>query len=93
MVITDAEYPIRPAFSLLQKVIDDFISTVPQASYNNADFPAITTYLTKYQDPKNADQIMRVQAELDETKIILVSSHTWGLVDSHVDLFHAAQDY
>lgn len=28
-------------------------------------------YLSRYQDPENADTIMRVQAELDETKIIL----------------------
>jgi len=27
--------------------------------------------LTRFQDPKQADAIMRVQAELDETKIVL----------------------
>lgn len=31
------------------------------------------SYLTKYQDPKQADTIMKVQKELDETKIVLVS--------------------
>jgi Synaptobrevin len=28
-------------------------------------------YLTKFQDPQQADTIMKVQAELDETKIVL----------------------
>jgi len=75
VVITDEEYPVRPAFSLLQKLIDDFITTVPKSQWSNPssiDFPAARTYLAKYQDPKQADAIMRVQAELDETKIILV---------------------
>lgn len=75
VVITDEEYPVRPAFSLLQKLIDDFITSVPKTSYSNPasiDFPAAKAYLVKYQDPKQADQIMKVQAELDETKIILV---------------------
>lgn len=74
VVITDEEYPVRPAFSLLQKLIDDFVTSVPKTTWSNPssiDFPAAKTYLAKYQDPKQADQIMRVQAELDETKIIL----------------------
>src|SRR5438046_4164466 len=28
-------------------------------------------YLTRFQDPQQADTIMKVQAELDETKIVL----------------------
>ncbi|KIM31642.1 hypothetical protein M408DRAFT_327120 [Serendipita vermifera MAFF 305830] len=74
VVITDEEYPVRPAFSLLQKLIDDFVTSVPKTTWSNPssiDFPAAKAYLAKYQDPKQADQIMRVQAELDETKIIL----------------------
>lgn len=36
-------------------------------------FPQAQDYLTRYQDPRQADSIMRVQQELDETKIVLVS--------------------
>jgi len=78
VVITDQEYPVRPAFSLLAKLLDDFTVKVPQASYQSPtslsstiSFPEIQAYLTKYQDPRQADAIMRVQQELDETKIIL----------------------
>lgn len=69
---------MRPAFSLLTKLLDDFIAKVPQASFKTPaaiSFPEINTYLQKYQDPRQADAIMKVQQELDETKIILVSVH------------------
>jgi len=31
----------------------------------------LKTYLTKYQDPKQADQITKVQEQLDETKQVM----------------------
>lgn len=74
VVITDQEYPVRPAFSLLTKLLDDFTAKVPQSSFKNSrsiSFPDINAYIQKYQDPRQADTIMRVQQELDETKIIL----------------------
>ena len=74
VIICDEEYPVRPAFSLLTKVLDDFIAKVPMTAYKNPasiNFPDIKTYVEKYQDPRQADAIMRVQQELDETKIIL----------------------
>ena len=75
VLICDHEYPVRPAFSLLTKLLDDFTAKVPQSSFGNPsviDFPEATTYLQKYQDPRQADAIMKVQQELDETKIVLV---------------------
>ncbi|KAJ3758972.1 snare-like protein [Lentinula raphanica] len=74
VIITDQEYPVRPAFSLLTKVLDEFTAKVPQSSFGNPssiNFPEIQVYVTKYQDPTQADTIMRVQQELDETKIVL----------------------
>ena len=75
VIITDQEYPVRPAFSLLTKLLDDFTAKIPQSSFSNPSsisFPELNTYLQKYQDPRHADNIMRVQQELDETKIVLV---------------------
>lgn len=74
VIITDQEYPVRPAFSLLTKLLDEFTAKVPQSSFDNPasiSFPDITTYIQRYQDPRQADTIMRVQQELDETKIVL----------------------
>ena len=33
---------------------------------------SLKDYITKFQDPMEADAILRVQKELDETKIIVV---------------------
>lgn len=74
VIVTDMEYPARPAFSLLTKILDEFTAKVPQSSFSNPSaisFPDINTYIQKYQDPRQADNIMRVQQELDETKVIL----------------------
>lgn len=42
--------------------------------YFNRDIPfkELDEYLSKYQDPKSADAMTKIQSELDETKIILV---------------------
>jgi synaptobrevin family protein YKT6 len=98
-MITDTEYPLRPAFSLLTRILDEQASLAVSlpggapASYRSGAAPApnpstaasgglspaqkgkleatLQQYLAKYQDPKQADTIMRVQAELDETKVVL----------------------
>lgn len=78
ILITDKEYPVRPAFTLLNKVLDDYITAHPPIEWKSAtetsaslDFPQLSNYIKKYQDPSQADSIMRVQQELDETKVVL----------------------
>jgi len=74
VLIADQEYPVRPAFSLLTNHLDESTEKVPASSYSNPasiTFNEVNSYLSKYQDPKQADTIMRVQQELDETKIVL----------------------
>lgn len=51
------------------------------AKFQEISWPKLAEYLRKYQDPKQADQIMKVQQELDETKIILVSSQSVSLCE------------
>jgi synaptobrevin family protein YKT6 len=83
--VSDSEYPVRVAFSLLNKTTYD--SKVNGITTGSAQppakgvgiltpdaFPQAQDYLRRYQDPRQADSIMKVQQELDETKIILVSS-------------------
>ncbi|KLO12328.1 snare-like protein [Schizopora paradoxa] len=72
--VTDPEYPDRVAQGLLSKLTKDFLEEVPEENFGNRakiTFPAIHSMLRKYQDPKEADPIMKVQKDLDETKIIL----------------------
>lgn len=85
MIITDQEYPVRVVFSLLNKILDEFTTKVTRSTWETkaedsrrtgkqslVDYPLLGEYIVKYQDPKQADTIMKVQQELDETKIILV---------------------
>jgi len=38
---------------------------------NACPLPQLKEYIVKYQDPTQADSIMKIQKELDETKIVL----------------------
>ncbi|GAA5817218.1 palmitoyltransferase [Mucor flavus] len=74
MIISDKDYPSRVAFSLLNKIMDEFLVKFPTDVWKKADtleYPEIADYLVKYQDPQQADTIMKVQKELDETTAIL----------------------
>ncbi|KAG9354859.1 hypothetical protein JZ751_001572 [Albula glossodonta] len=76
VVIADSEYPQRVCFTLLEKVLDEFSKQVdsidwPSGSPDSIHYTALDSYLAKYQNPREADSMTKVQAELDETKIIL----------------------
>ena len=74
-MVADKEYPRRPAFSVLTKTLEAFTSRVPKSSYMTAtptpvQFPDLKDILAQYQDPKNADPLMKLQNELDETTMV-----------------------
>lgn len=76
VVIADHEYPQRVAHTLLNKVIDDFEAKVEKrlwsiAKEDEVQFPELEQYLQKFQNPKEADAMTKINADLDETKIIL----------------------
>lgn len=56
-------------------MIDEFLAQYPRTAFANSspklDFPQLKEYIVKYQDPHQADSIMKIQKELDETKIVL----------------------
>jgi len=76
VLVSDSEYPHRVAHSLLTKVLDDVTG---QTEFNwrtaTADsmrnYKALDAFLTRYQNPREADALSKIQAELDETKIIM----------------------
>lgn len=76
-VIITKEYPNIAAHSVLSKLIDQFLAEKPIASIqgvtkdNEVKWPPLAEYLTKYQDANEANSIAKIQAELDETKIVL----------------------
>lgn len=77
IIISDHEYPALVAHQLLSKIMDEFLSKYPKSAFANTSagaelpFPQLKEYLQKYQDPAAADSIMKIQKELDETKIVL----------------------
>ncbi|OCT90026.1 synaptobrevin homolog YKT6-B [Xenopus laevis] len=76
VVIADNEYPPRVCFTLLEKVLEEFSTQVdridwPSGSPATIQYNALDSYLSKYQNPRDADPMSKVQAELDETKIVL----------------------
>ncbi|WFD28824.1 palmitoyltransferase [Malassezia nana] len=92
VLVSDSEYPVRVAYSLLNKLLEEFLMKVPKSSWQaqaaqiaasgaipskgegiirTSEFPFAQDYLARYQDPRQADTILRVQQELDDTKIVL----------------------
>lgn len=76
VVIADHEYTQRVAHTLLNKVIDDFATKVDKKIWSiskedEIKFPELEDFLQKYQNPRNADAMTKINADLDETKIIL----------------------
>ncbi|XP_058066647.1 synaptobrevin homolog YKT6 [Anopheles bellator] len=77
VLIADHEYPQRVAHTLLTKVLDEFSAKVGSDQWAVApnesaiSFGTLPATLAKYQDPREADALTKMQEDLDETKIIL----------------------
>lgn len=71
----DTEYPSRVAYTLMTKLLDDFVTqfshwtSLPENLLN--PWPQLDNLIIKYQDPAEADPIMKIQKNLDETKAVL----------------------
>ncbi|KAJ3287433.1 palmitoyltransferase [Rhizoclosmatium sp. JEL0117] len=78
VIVTDIEYPTRSAFTIVNKILEEFSSKFPASQWAGmnpgttaAVYPELKQQLVKYQDPHAADPLLRVQRDLDETKIVL----------------------
>ncbi|KAM0020589.1 putative Longin domain, v-SNARE, coiled-coil domain-containing protein [Helianthus debilis subsp. tardiflorus] len=72
----DDHYPVRSAFSVLTQVIDEYQKKHGDSwrsiqADKTDQWPYLNDALTKFQDPAQADKLLKIQRELDETKIIL----------------------
>jgi synaptobrevin family protein YKT6 len=72
----DNHYPVRSTFSLLNQLLDEYQKNFGD-SWKTAQvdktqlWPYLSEALTKFQDLAEADKLLNIQRELDETKIIL----------------------
>ena len=77
--ITDNEYPEKAAFILLNNLIMDFreyFASNPAAYENatndtNLKYENIEIFLKKWQDPTEADKLLKIEKELHEVKEII----------------------
>ncbi|KAF0982168.1 hypothetical protein FDP41_012029 [Naegleria fowleri] len=77
VVVTDKDYPFRVAFDLVRHTLRDFTDWRTQQTLSSRnDDPAqytatIKDLMTKFQDPTQADKILKLKKDLEETKEIL----------------------
>nr|GEU42437.1 hypothetical protein [Tanacetum cinerariifolium] len=72
----DNHYPVRSAFSVLSQVIDEYQkkhgdSWKTVLADKTDQWPYLNDALGRFQNPAEADKLLKIQRELDETKIIL----------------------
>lgn len=68
VIICDNEYPTRVAFDLIAKILKKY----SESNYSDKTQTYLDEVISKYQQPENIDSIMRVQRDLEETKVVLV---------------------
>ena len=71
-------YPGRVAFDVIDKAMKAFSAKSndwsSQTADTNVSVPELTSLLKKYQNPQEVDQLMKIQADVDETKEIMVKN-------------------
>jgi hypothetical protein len=71
VVICDDKYPARVAFDLISKVHRIHNENLSDETYNACKV-YINEAIEVYQSPEEIDKIMKIQRELEDTKIVLV---------------------
>lgn len=75
-LIADQEYPERVAFTFISKTLRDlktkFGASLSQCTQDsNLDLPSMTEDFQLYQNPKEADKILKIQRNLEDVKGIM----------------------
>jgi synaptobrevin family protein YKT6 len=106
IAVMDKEYPSRSAFCVLGKMCDDYVEKVVGEAWRTVTEDdtrgdaLLADAIVRYQDPMEADKILKIQRELDETKVVLHKTidsvlargeKLDNLVDKSTDLSLASQ--
>lgn len=105
IAVMDKEYPSRSAFCVLGKMCDDYHERFGDSWRTvTEDDPKgdghLAEAIVRYQDPMEADKILKIQKELDDTKVVLHKTidsvlargeKLDNLVDKSTDLSLASQ--
>lgn len=76
VVVAEEAYPVRVAYSLINKALEEFSKSYSKSIWScntsvRLTCPGLKMLLQKYRDPNEADPVLKVQKELDETKIVV----------------------
>ena len=106
IAVMDKEYPSRSAFCVLQKICDDYCDKFGEENWKTITEDdakgneGMEEAIKNYQDPMAADKILKIQRELDDTKVVLHKTidsvlargeKLDNLVDKSTDLSLASQ--
>jgi synaptobrevin family protein YKT6 len=82
VIFADKEYPGKVAIKIIHEMIDLFKKSVNPMTYSAAQkdleisFPPIETMIKKYQDPKEADKLLKLENELGQVQQMLTKTMT-----------------
>lgn len=69
IIISTKDYPSRAAFNILREIIREY--DLCGGNLPNNKCQTIQRGITEYQDPSQADKLMKIQSNLDETERIM----------------------
>lgn len=79
-VLTNMEYPPRVAYTLISEILQLFLQKYPNREFMRAtadtgmELSEGTDLFNKFQDPKEADKITKIEKQLDEIKDVVMQS-------------------
>mmetsp|Transcript_211 Transcript_211/g.295 ORF Transcript_211/g.295 Transcript_211/m.295 type:complete len:202 (-) Transcript_211:456-1061(-) len=75
LVVADEEYPVRVAFSMITDVLNKYMKEETKWQQITTEQESQPEFmkeaLEKYQDPKEADKVLKIQQTVDEIKNIM----------------------
>lgn len=79
VVISDGDYPVRVAYDYMNKIVDAASSAHGDAIFkitsdSSLTIPGMDATMAKYQEPKEVDNIAKLQKDIAETKDILIQT-------------------
>jgi len=80
VIVFDQEYPEKVVLLISREIVNEFnkVYTEKQLEAVTSDVnwpvPALETMIKKYQDPKEADKLLKLQSELQEVNKIMTKN-------------------
>lgn len=80
VIIADKEYPGKVAIKIINEMLQGFQQTYNVDTFAglqkdaDVDYPPLNKMIKSYQDPKQADKLLQLEASLSETQNVLTKT-------------------